>query len=87
MHFSAAEMLETLAVLLAASAAIFWRRLAPVVRTILKAKPDAGFSLSPIGRRVRDFTWEVLLQAKVIRQRPLPGLAHALVFWGFFASP
>jgi hypothetical protein len=29
--------------------------------------------------------WEVLLQGKVIRQRPLPGLAHAFVFWGFCA--
>ncbi len=26
-----------------------------------------------------------MLQGKVIRQRPLPGLAHALVFWGFCA--
>ncbi len=26
-----------------------------------------------------------MLQAKVIRQRPLPGLAHAFVFWGFCA--
>ncbi len=34
---------------------------------------------------MRDFVWEVLLQAKVIRQRPLPGFAHALVFWGFCA--
>ena len=30
-----------------------------------------------------DFIWEVLLQGKVISQRPLPGIAHALVFWGF----
>ena len=26
-----------------------------------------------------------LLQGKVIRERPLPGLAHAFVFWGFLA--
>jgi hypothetical protein len=26
-----------------------------------------------------------MLQGKVIRQRPLPGLAHAFVFWGFCA--
>jgi Fe-S oxidoreductase len=37
------------------------------------------------GRRIREFVWEVLLQAKVIRERPLPGLAHAFVFWGFLA--
>jgi Fe-S oxidoreductase len=27
--------------------------------------------------------WEVAAQGPVIRQRPLPGLAHAMVFWGF----
>ena len=49
------------------------------------AKPDADFSLRPLGTRVRDLLWEVMLQAKVIRERPLPGLAHAFVFWGFCA--
>ena len=34
---------------------------------------------------MRKFVWEVLLQAKVIRERPWPGLAHAFVFWGFCA--
>ena len=52
---------------------------------IRAAKPDADFSLRPVGPRVRELLWEVMLQAKVIRQRPLPGLAHAFVFWGFCA--
>ena len=43
------------------------------------AKPDADFQLAPVGKRVSDFIWEVMLQGKVIRQRPLPGLAHAFV--------
>ena len=43
------------------------------------------FHLQPLGRRVADFVWEVLLKGKDIKQRPLPGLAHALVFWGFLA--
>ncbi len=34
---------------------------------------------------MRVFLWEVMLQGKVIRERPLPGLAHAFVFWGFCA--
>jgi Fe-S oxidoreductase len=34
---------------------------------------------------VGKFIWEVMLQGKVIRDRPLPGIAHALVFWGFCA--
>jgi Fe-S oxidoreductase len=71
------------ALLLAASIWGFWRRFGVVVRRILRAKPDADFHLRPISKRVRDFVWEVLLQAKVIRQRLLPGLAHAFVFWGF----
>ena len=44
-----------------------------------------SFGSSRIARRIRDFLWEVMLQGKVIRQRPLPGLAHAFVFWGFCA--
>jgi len=74
-----------LAALLAASVAGFSIRFVPTLRKIRAAKPDADFSLHPIGKRIRDFVWEVVLQAKVIRERPLPGLAHAFVFWGFCA--
>jgi Fe-S oxidoreductase len=72
-------------VLLIASVYGFWRRFGKVVRKIRQAKSDPGFQFHPLGRRVWDFIWEVMLQAKVIRQRPLPGLAHAFVFWGFCA--
>ncbi|HEY4360422.1 MAG TPA: (Fe-S)-binding protein [Bryobacteraceae bacterium] len=82
MRFSSAEMLA-FAALLAASGAMFWIRFHRVIRAIREAKPDPSFHLAPLGPRVRDFFWEVMLQGKVIRQRPLPGLAHALVFWGF----
>ncbi len=84
MSFSRAEVL-VLAAFLAASAGLFWLRFGRVVNRIREAKPDADFQLSPVGRRVRDFLWEVMLQAKVIRERPWPGLAHAGVFWGFCA--
>src|SRR5258708_14787525 len=70
-------------VLLAASAGGFWVRFRGVLAKIRKAKPDANFSLQPSAPRIRDFVWEVLLQGKVIRERPLAGLAHAFVFWGF----
>ncbi len=83
-HFSLAEKLLLIA-LVAASAAGFWRRFGAVLDKILKSKKDPSFHLFPIGKRVWDFVWEVALQAKVIRQRPLPGLAHAFVFWGFCA--
>ena len=74
-----------LAALMAASLAAFWWRFGAVLRKIRAAKPDADFSLQPIGPRIRELVWEVMLQAKVIRERPLPGLAHAFVFWGFCA--
>ncbi len=71
--------------LLAASAYGFWMRFGKVVRKIRAAKPDPGFSIQPIGKRIWDFFSEVMLQSKVIEQRPLPGIAHAFVFWGFCA--
>ena len=71
--------------LVIASAAAFWVRVRPIVANILGAKKDVEFSLAPVGRRVWVFVWEVLCQAKVIKQRPLPGIAHAFVFWGFLA--
>jgi Fe-S oxidoreductase len=71
--------------LLASSLLLFWRRFGAVVRNIRKSKPDANFRLRPVGPRIRAFLLEVLLQTRVIRERPLPGLAHAFVFWGFCA--
>lgn len=74
-----------LAGLLAASLAGFWWRFGAVLRKIRATRPDVDFSLFPVGRRFRELLWEVMLQAKVIRERPLPGIAHAFVFWGFCA--
>jgi Fe-S oxidoreductase len=82
--FSLVEKLIFLA-LIVASAAGFWRRFGPILDKILKSKKDPGFKLSPVARRVWDFFWEVLCQAKVVRERPLAGLAHAFVFWAFCA--
>ncbi len=62
---------------------LFWRKFGAAVRIILASKPDADFQLRPIGPRVRKVLWEVAAQGLVIAQRPLPGLAHAFVFWGF----
>jgi Fe-S oxidoreductase len=83
-QFSALDSV-LLVVCVLASAALFVWRFGPILRNILRSKKDVDFSLHPIGRRVWDFFWEVLCQGKVIRQRPLPGLAHAFVFWGFLA--
>jgi Fe-S oxidoreductase len=74
-----------LAVFIAGSLAIFWRRLSKVVDTIRRSRATPDFEVAPWGPRIRQFLWEVMLQGKVIGQRPLPGLAHAFVFWGFCA--
>jgi Fe-S oxidoreductase len=70
-------------VLFATSAAAFGMRFGRIVRKIREAKPDADFELGALSKRIWDFISEVLLQSKVIRERPLPGIAHAFVFWGF----
>jgi Fe-S oxidoreductase len=83
-HFSLVEKLLLL-LLAVASGFLFWRRFGPIVHKILESRKDPDFKLSPVARRIWDFFTEVICQAKVIRQRPLPGLAHAFVFWGFCA--
>lgn len=84
LHFGWPEQ-AIFVLLLASSLYLFWLRFGKVWRTIQASKADADFTVNPIARRVREFVAEVLLQSKVIKQRPLPGIAHALVFWGFCA--
>ena len=74
-----------LAILICASVAGFWYRFRHVVHAIRAAKPEKTWKLTPLAPRAGRFVWEVLLQGKVIFDRPLPGLAHAFVFWGFCA--
>src|SRR5690242_10660457 len=71
--------------LIGASALLFWKRFGFVVHRIRQARPDADFRLGSLARRFWIFFSEVLCQSKVIRERPLPGLAHAFVFWAFCA--
>jgi Fe-S oxidoreductase len=82
MFFSLPEKILLAAAMCAAGYG-FWARFGKVLARIRASKPDPDFSIYPVGKRVWDFIWEVMLQATVIRERPLPGLAHALVFWGF----
>lgn len=74
-----------LALALAGSLAAAWRRFRRVLRTIFGSRPDPDFRWRPLRRRLLRFVSEVLLQSKVIRERPAAGLAHAVVFWGFCA--
>jgi Fe-S oxidoreductase len=70
---------------MAASLAIFSGRLWKVLKIIQGSRSTPDFEVAPWGPRIRQFVWEVMLQGKVIEQRPLPGAAHAFVFWGFCA--
>jgi Fe-S oxidoreductase len=74
-----------LIILAGVSVYLFSRRFWPVIATILRSKRDPGWHYGSTAHRVRTFVWEVMCQGKVIRERPLPGIAHAFVFWGFCA--
>ena len=74
-----------LILLMAGSLGLFWLRFRKAADAIRRARPTPDFDVSPVLPRLRQFLWEVMAQGKVIRQRPLPGLAHAFVFWGFCA--
>ncbi len=84
MEFSPLESGLAAAILLAA-VFLFACRFAVVMRTIRRSKPEPGYTLRPIGPRIRKLFGQVFGQALVITQRPLPGIAHAFVFWGFCA--
>src|SRR5439155_1880929 len=51
---------------------------------LIAAAPNT-FSLDDLGVRTRRFVVDVLLQWRTIKERPLTGLMHAFVFWGFVA--
>ena len=84
LSFSAVEI-ALLLLAVGVSGGLFLYRLLPILRNVVGSKKDEDFSLRPLGKRVWLFFWEVLCQAKVIEQRPAPGIAHAFVFWGFLA--
>jgi Fe-S oxidoreductase len=71
--------------LLVASAALCGWELRKVLSAIRRARPTPDFEIRPVWRRAWRFLLEAPGQVKVIRERPLPGLAHAFVLWGFCA--
>jgi Fe-S oxidoreductase len=84
MHHSIFVKILLLA-LIVVSLALFAMRFGRTIDRIWRARSDPDFKLGSLSPRLWNFFWEVLCQAKVIRERPLPGLAHAFVFWGFCA--
>jgi Fe-S oxidoreductase len=70
-------------VLFVAFVGAFAAQVATRVR-LIAAAPGA-FALDDLGGRIRRFLVDVVFQARTIRERPIVGLAHAFVFWGFVA--
>jgi Fe-S oxidoreductase len=64
-------------------AGVFAAQVSTRVR-LIAAAPNT-FSVDRFGFRLRRFLVDVLLQRQTIAERPITGLAHALVFWGFVA--
>ncbi len=70
-----------LAALIVAATVLFWL---PVQKRLNFLKPAKGtLDFNDFGRRFGRWIREVLFQNRVISQRPLAGLMHAFVFWGF----
>jgi Fe-S oxidoreductase len=78
-------MIETLVfwLLFLLFAGIFVAQVVRRLRLVVGA--PRNFTFDQPARRVRRFLRDVLLQAKTIGERPVAGVAHALVFWGFLA--
>ena len=70
-------------VLVVVFAAAFVAQLSTRLR-LIAAAPNT-FSLHPLGPRISRFLIDVIGQRKTIVERPVAGLAHAFVFWGFIA--
>src|SRR3954465_9427062 len=51
---------------------------------IIAAAPNT-FSIDTLPFRIKRFLVDVVLQRRTIRERPVAGLMHAFVFWGFVA--
>jgi Fe-S oxidoreductase len=69
--------------LLLGSIGVFAAQVATRVRLILAA-PNT-FSLDHPALRFQRFLLDVVFQRQTIAERPVAGVAHALVFWGFVA--
>lgn len=78
-------MIATLAfwLLFLAFAGAFAAQVAKRVQII--AAGENNFSLDHLALRIRRFLIDVVLQVRTIRERPIAGLMHAFVFWGFVA--
>ena len=69
--------------LVVAAIAFFARQM--LARYQLIARAPGGFDTSELGARLATFVSEIVFQSRTIQARPVVGLAHLGVFWGFCA--
>lgn len=69
--------------LVAAAAALFLRQM--LTRYRLLARAPGALQAPELGPRIRTFVREIVFQSRTIAARPVVGIAHLLVFWGFCA--
>jgi Fe-S oxidoreductase len=69
--------------LVAAAAALFVRQM--LTRYRLLARAPGALEAPELGPRLRAFVSEIVFQSRTIAARPVVGIAHLLVFWGFCA--
>jgi Fe-S oxidoreductase len=65
------------------SVGLFAWQMATRYRLFARAKPN--LDVSGAARRVRTFISEIVFQSRTIANKPVVGLAHLFVFWGFCA--
>jgi len=80
MHTSLVEKI-ILAVVIIVSFSLFIEPVIQRVKIIMRGR--GGLPCDRFGDRIKRWIREVIFQGTVIAGRPLPGWAHALVFWSF----
>ena len=80
-------IIQVIAIILAGALCLgnFCARMWKILAEIRHARSEPGYRVDHLATRFATFIWEVAFQSKVIRERPVAGLAHAFVFWGFCA--
>src|SRR5512134_1005154 len=69
--------------LVLAALVAFGVQIAHRLRLVIRAKNNLRLDGWPV--RLRRLLFEVVFQSKTIAAKPVVGLAHAFVFWGFVA--
>ena len=81
-YISIKSFLMSLAVIVAFS--LFFIRVSHLFSLMRAVRGKANFHLNRIGERIKVLFTDVILQSNV-RRKPLPGVAHSLIFIGFLA--